>query len=343
MRFGLTHLEVTADLDPGYGEDETFIELEGDGEQPFDLVCVNPDELPKFAEAVGESFFAARPSIGVWGWETNAIPQRWAAAFELIDEIWVYSRFMAENLSRVSPVPVVPLPPPVAVPDPAGAPFRLGVPDGFLFLFVFDYLSTIQRKNPVGLVQAFQRAFAPGEGPQLLIKTINAPLRPHAEEELLWAGQERPDIHVVDCSLSVAQRDALMATCDCYVSLHRSEGFGLTLAECMALGKAVIATGYSGNIDFMTPANSYLIDYRMTRVGPGCEIYPPEGEWAEPDVDQAAELMRMIWRAPDAARSIGDRARADIAATLSPEATGRLMRARLERLAGRLELDRAIR
>jgi len=225
---------------------------------------------------------------------------------------------------------VVALPPPVQRPVEPAEPLRLGLPEGFEFLFPFDYLSTIQRKNPVGLIEAFKRAFSPDEGPQLLIKTINAPLRPLAEEEVLWAAHGRGDIHVVDCSLSDEERDGLMAGCDCYVSLHRSEGFGLTLAEAMAIGKPVIATGYSGNVDFMTAENGYLVDYEITRVGPDCEIYPADGEWAEPSIAHAAELMRRVWSNPQEAAQIGERAARDIAEQLSPEATGAPMRRRLE-------------
>jgi glycosyltransferase involved in cell wall biosynthesis len=125
---------------------------------------------------------------------------------------------------------------------------------------------------------------------------------------------------------------ALMAAGDCYVSLHRAEGFGLTMAEAMAIGKPVIGTGYSGNVDFMNSENSYLVDYEMGLVGPECEIYPPEGEWAEPSVEHAAELMRRVYENPDEAMRIGERAREDIARALSPEATGAAMRARLEEL-----------
>ena len=82
---------------------------------------------------------------------------------------------------------------------------------------------------------------------------------------------------------AASELNGLMAACDCYVSLHRSEGFGLTMAEAMAIGKPVIGTGYSGNVDFMNAENSYLVDYEIGRVGPECEIYPPEGEWAEPE------------------------------------------------------------
>jgi glycosyltransferase involved in cell wall biosynthesis len=233
----------------------------------------------------------------------------------------------------VAPVPVVSLAPPVQAPRELAAPDRLGVPEGFLFLFVFDYLSTIQRKNPVGLIEAFRRAFEPGAGPQLLLKTINAPLRPLADEEVLWAAHGRPDIHVIDRSLDREQLGGLMAACDCYVSLHRAEGFGLTMAEAMAIGKPVIATGYSGNVDFMDGENSYLVDHTITRVGPECEIYPPEGEWAEPSVEHAAELMRRIYEDREQAARVGARAAQDIARGLSPQATGAAMRARLEKLA----------
>jgi hypothetical protein len=326
----LDHLGPTR-LDGGYGR-ERFEDLVHDGRHGFEIVAVNADELPDFVGRLGEGYFEG-PRIGIWGWETNSIPARWQRAFSLVDEIWVYSRFMEENIGAVAPVPVVALAPPVQAPPLAGTSDRLGVPEGFLFLFVFDYLSTIQRKNPVGLIEAFRRAFEPGEGPRLLLKTINAPLRPLADEEVLWAAHGRPDIHVIDRSLDREQLGGLMAACDCYVSLHRAEGFGLTMAEAMAIGKPVIATGYSGNVDFMDAENSYLVDHAITRVGPECEIYPPEGEWAEPSVEHAAELMRQVYGDREQAARVGARAAQDIARVLSPQATGAAMRARLEQLA----------
>ena len=228
-------------------------------------------------ERLGEDYFHG-PRIGIWGWETDSIPERWQRAFALVREIWVYSRFMAQNIGAVAPIPVIALPPPVQPPAESAVPERLDVPgDGFLFLFVFDYLSTIQRKNPVGLIEAFKRAFAPGEGPRLLLKTINGPLRPLAEEEVLWAAHGRPDIHVIDRSLSGDELNGLMAACDCYVSLHRSEGFGLTLAEAMSIGKPTIGTGYSGNLDFMNAENSYLDRLRARPRRPGLRDLPGRG------------------------------------------------------------------
>jgi glycosyltransferase involved in cell wall biosynthesis len=149
---------------------------------------------------------------------------------------------------------------------------------------------------------------------------------------VLWAAHGRPDVHVVDRSLSGEELAGLMAACDCYASLHRAEGFGLTMAEAMAIGKPVIGTGYSGNVDFMNSENSYLVDYAIGRVGPDCEIYPPEGEWAEPDLEHAAALMRRVYEDREGAGRTGEQARADIARTLSPRATGAAMRARLEQL-----------
>jgi glycosyltransferase involved in cell wall biosynthesis len=323
----LDHVARPDDLDAAYGLQEYQ-----DGDAPAmrhgaELLCVNPDELPEFVSRVGAESLR-RPRIGVWGWEVANIPERWREALALVDEVWVYSKFMAENFAAL-PVPVRALPPPVPVAAGVVEPLRLGVPPGFLFLFVFDYMSTVQRKNPVGVIDAFKRAFAPDEGPQLLIKTINAPLRPLAEDEVLWARGGREDIHVIDCSLTAPERDALMAGCDCYVSLHRSEGFGLTIAEAMAHAKPVIATAYSGNVDFITRENAYLVDFELVVVGADCEIYPADGEWADPDLEQAARLMREVATRPAEAAAKGAQAQADIASTLSRERTGAAMRARL--------------
>jgi hypothetical protein len=165
-----------------------------------------------------------------------------------------------------------------------------------------------------------------------MLKTINGPHRREAERELREAIGDRPDIDVVDGYLEPLEKAALLARADCYVSLHRSEGFGLTLAESMALGTPVIATGYSGNTDFMTDQNSYLVDWSPSRVGPGDQIYPADGSWAEPDLDHASETMRRVWERPDEAAARVKRARADIHRLYAPEVTGATARSRLERL-----------
>ena len=134
--------------------------------------------------------------------------------------------------------------------------------------------------------------------------------------------------------LSGAELAGVMAACDCYVSLHRAEGFGLGPAEAMALGKPVIATRYSGNLDFMTDANSYLVDFTLTEIGPGCWPYPAQARWAQVDLGDAARLMREVFEDQHAARARGAAAAASVGATHSLEQSGRSMRVRLERAFG---------
>ncbi len=296
-----------------------FADLEHEGELPFNLVCVNAPELPQFVSEAGRDRFRDRYTIGVWAWETDAIPASWDSAFALVDEIWVYSRYVADLLSHSAPCPVVRVPLPIEIPQPSGDDigFALGG-DAFTFLFLFDFWSTLQRKNPLGLVRAFIRAFEPGEGPRLLLKSFNGDYKPDRLAQLRAAAGGRDDIVVVDRFVTDQQRVNLINRCDAYVSLHRSEGFGLTLGEAMALGKPVIGTGFGGNVDFMTPANSWLVDYEETLVGPEGENYPAHGTWAEPDIDHAAELMRRVWEereeAADARRARADGRRAALLA-----------------------------
>ncbi len=135
---------------------------------------------------------------------------------------------------------------------------------------------------------------------------------------------------MIDRYLTPNDNGSLTAACDCYVSLHRSEGFGLGMAEAMWHGKPVIATGYSGNLDFMTPSNSLLVDHRLVPIGPGAAPYPPEGEWAEPDVEHAATLMRGVFDDRRRAAALGRTAASEIRRTHSPDAAGALMLRRLE-------------
>jgi glycosyltransferase involved in cell wall biosynthesis len=304
-------------------------------EPTFNLVCLNGDHLMSFVHRRGERVLGGLPTIGQWGWETDVLPPSWLPAFRYVDEIWVYSTFVAQNLARLSPVPVVVVPMAITAPELGDVELPLLNDDRFTFLFMFDFFSTLRRKNPLAVVDAFTRAFAPDEGPRLLLKTLNAQSRPQAAEDLRARIAGRSDIEVLDDYLDPLQKSALLARAHCYVSLHRSEGFGLPLAESMALGTPVLATGYSGNTDFMTDQNSYLVDWSQTRVGPDCEIYPPEGTWAEPDVDHAAELMRRVWKHPEEAAAKAARAREDIARLYAPEVVGAIARERLERLRGR--------
>jgi glycosyltransferase involved in cell wall biosynthesis len=318
-----------------------------DAAYPVNLICMNADMLPEFAGQAGEEFFAGRYSIGLWFWEIARFPERWRSSFSLVDEVWAPTAHIASALEPLATVPLttvrIPVQPSALEPRSRA---ELGLPeDKFLFLVSFDYLSVFKRKNPLAAIEAFRRAFAPGEGAGLVVKCINQDRDPDAHAQLRAAVAGHPDIEVIDRYMSPQDNSSLTALCDCYVSLHRAEGFGLIPAEAMWLGKPVIATAYSGNLDFMTPSNSLLVDYRLVPVGAGADPYPPDAQWAEPDAAQASSFMRGVFDDPDRARALGARAAAEIRRTHSPEAAGRIMRRRLEaiRATGRARpgIDRA--
>ena len=199
-----------------------------------------------------------------------------------------------------------------------------------MFLFMFDFFSVFERKNPIGLIEAFCRAFRPGEGPFLVIKAINGDARLPLLEKLRAAAADRSDVIIIDKYWLAQEKNDLLGLCDCYVSLHRSEGLGLTMAEAMGLEKPVIATGYSGNLHFMTVDNSYLVDYVTQAVPVGCSPYPEGVPWADPDLDHAAECMRRVFDRPDEAVRKAQQARQDILTKHNLQTTSAVLIKRLE-------------
>ncbi len=298
--------------------------------------------LPLIAAGLGDEFFKGRQTAGLWFWEVSQFPAQWQGAFEHLDEVWVASDHIARTLRELSPVPVQTMRLPVTPEAPPQmSRTELGMPQGFCFLFVFDYRSVFKRKNPLGVVRAFCDAFEPGSGPSLVIKSIFGDEFPSERQALAAAASERPEIHLVEETIPVEAKNAMIASCDCYVSLHRSEGFGLTMAEAMYFGRPTIATAYSGNLDFMTAGNSYLVPHTMTEIGVDANPYPPDGEWAEPDLGRASSLMREVFENPKAAAERGRRGAADIRRTHSLQAAceriqARAAEARLQRLVGEL-------
>ncbi|MGZ4303484.1 MAG: glycosyltransferase family 4 protein [Solirubrobacteraceae bacterium] len=311
---------------------------------PVNLICMNADALPEFAGQVGNEFFAGRYSVGLWFWEVGLFPSRWVGSFSLLEEVWAPTEHVAAALEPVATVPAHTVRIPVQAPafEPRSRE-DLGLPeDQFVFLFSFDYLSVFKRKNPLAVIEAFARAFVPGEGAHLVLKCINHERDSPAHAELCDAAARHADITVIDRYMSPSDKNALTALCDCYVSLHRAEGFGLPMAEAMSLEKPVIATGYSGNLDFMTDSNSLLVDYQLIPIGPGAEPYPAEGEWADPDVEHASTLMRRLFDDPAGARELGARGATDIARTHSPEAAGMILHRRLESIRATGRARRAV-
>jgi glycosyltransferase involved in cell wall biosynthesis len=292
-----------------------------------EIVCVNPPELLRLSRA-GLAREQGVHRIGVWAWELDAIPERWAEAYALVDEVWVYSEYVARAL-RDAPVPVTVMPLAIDVDRLEQAAAAAPPAETFRFLFMFDLLSSLERKNPLGLIEAFRSAFEPGEGPRLLIKTSNGDNRPEQLERVRVAALGRPDVEVVDEFVDATARDALAASCGCYVSLHRAEGFGLTLAEAMAAGRPTIATGFSGNLDFTSPATTRLVDWSPALVEPGSAIYTAGARWAEPDLADAAAALRETWADRDAAWARGLAGSEQARRLLTPAAVGERIAARL--------------
>ena len=300
---------------------------------PINIVSVNADELPHFAADVGERFLETRYSIGLWAWEIEDFPSSMARSQQYLDEIWANSSFSATAIGKRVDCPVHPFPLPVSVPEMAiPARQELDLPAGFVFLFCFDFDSIFERKNPTAVIRAFRQAFPEEEGVSLRIKSINGSKAPDKLQYLRDATEGDPRISIVDGYWQSDRVRALMASCDAYLSLHRAEGFGLTMAEAMAYGRPVIATGYSGNLDFMNDDNSFLVDSRMVEIPAGCAPYPPGALWAEADIDDAARLMRQIVAAPAAAERRAARGQSDIEQHHSPSARARFVRQRIEEI-----------
>jgi glycosyltransferase involved in cell wall biosynthesis len=304
---------------------------------PVNLVCANADFMPALA-ADPLGIMRDRYSIAWWWWEVSHFPESLATSFEHVDEVWAGSTFVAEAVGASAPVPVVTMPIPVCVPDHVDGDrpgFGFGVGE-FAFLFTYDYNSVLERKNPLGLIEAFAAAFAPGSGATLTLKCINEQYRPVAHERVCAAAAQHPHVRVMTGYLSTARMNSLLASCDCYVSLHRSEGFGVTLAEAMWLGKPVIATGYSGNVDYMSSENSYLVKHSMVEIGDGADPYPPDGHWAEPDLNDAVAQMRSVFEQRDEAAARGAQAAEDVRNRYGLAAVAPMFRRRLIEIHERL-------
>ncbi|NTW38263.1 MAG: glycosyltransferase [Cellulomonadaceae bacterium] len=298
------------------------------------VICVNADLTPSIAATVPR-LTERSLRIGMWYWEVEEFPASQHAGFATVDEVWVATEFVRAAIAPHAPVPVRVMTPPLPQRRELPALDRadLGIPEGVVFLFSFDYLSTMERKNPRGVVDAYRAAFTASDGTVLVVKSINAALRPVEAERLRRHVADRADIVLLEDYLDADTRDALVALSDCYVSLHRSEGLGLTMAEAMAWGKPVVATAYSGNLQFMTEDNSLLVPWEYAPIPEGADPYPVGGRWAEPDLVVAARLLRSVVDDPAAAQARGRRAAQDIAALHSPAAAGAAMAARLSELA----------
>lgn len=331
--------DIDLDLPHGFGDLAFAGKLVEEAPYPINVVFVNPDYLGEALAAIGEAKLAGRYVVACWFWELERVPAEWLPAIAHVDEILVASEFVERAFRSVTTKPVTRVPLPVSV----GADSGLGrndfglEPDAFVFLASFDFHSWVERKNPLGAIEAFRLAFPEPSTPvRLLVKTSNGVHHPEMLARLLELARTDPRILVREGILERPHLRSLQRCCDAYVSLHRSEGFGLGLAECMALGKPVIATAWSGNCDFMSPDNSCLVSCQLVEVGQNEYLHGNGQRWAAANIAEAASHMRRIFEDRAFAAAIGARAAADIARELSPAGIAAALIARFERIAATL-------
>ena len=325
------------DIDIPHGMDDTSLDAHIGTDTPHgvNLVFVNPDYLDDAIANIGCERLAGRYTMACWFWELEKFPEEWLPALKIVDEIMVSSSFIGEAIGRITSKPILHVPLPVDEVDDSGltrADFGLEE-DAFIFLNSFDFNSFLTRKNPFAVIEAFRRAFADGRADvRLLVKSSNGHRHPDKLRELLniAAGDKR--ILVRDEVIDRSDVQALQRCADVYISLHRAEGFGLGLAECMRLGKPVIATAWSGNMEFMTSENSCLVNYRLVPVGEGEYLHHVDQRWADPDVDHAATYMRRLADDREFAARVGAQAAIDIRDKLSPHTAAERIIHRLEEL-----------
>jgi hypothetical protein len=274
---------------------------------------LNPPELPFALASLGPDRIVG-PRYGHWAWELPAAPRAWLGLASLMDEVWACSRYTAGALAgAAAPVRATPHPLVLSAYEAAKPARRT---HAFQAVTLFDFNSAMVRKNPQGAIAAFARAFGDDPTARLTVKTQNGGLYPELLASLR-AGAPA-NVEIVDEVWPYAKVLSLIAGSDALISLHRAEGFGLTLAEAMALGAPTVATAFSGNVDFMDEACALMVPARMTPVDDPQGVY--QGQvWAEPDVEAAARSLRRLRADPALGPRLAAAARHRIKAQLSPE------------------------
>ncbi len=291
---------------------------------------VNPDVLAQALAPFARAELTPRARIGYWTWELERAPRAWADCAARMHALWAPSRFAADALANTFGRAAEVVPHPVALhapaapsqADKAAARARLGLgEDDFVAAFDFSFASSMARKNPIAAITAFRAAFSGvgGRTRRLLVRARDGALFPRAHETLARAIGAAGDVRLLRPAHDDPQEyDDLLAACDVYLSLHRSEGFGLNLAEAMARARPVIATAWSGNVDFMNETCALLVPARLVPVIDADGVYRMRGaRWAEPDLDAAIAHLRRLDQTPDFAAEIGARARAAVIENLS--------------------------
>ena len=264
---------------------------------PINIVCLTALEHLRLYAEQGVALFKNHYTIGYWPWELQNWPANWQHCFSLVDEVWASSQHTWQAAQKVSPVPVYIMPMAVAIPKVKRYTRKqwLLPETDYLFVFSFDGNSSLARKNPLGVIEAFNWAFPNGhEAVGLVIKCMRPDAKNPAWQRILKLAATDSRIQIIDQMLSKPEVLGLYKVCDCFVSLHRAEGFGRGIAEALLLGLKVIATDHGGNVDFCLPESAYLVCSKLCKVGKKDYVEATGQFWAEPDLANAASHMQNL-------------------------------------------------
>lgn len=308
---------------------ETAIQVSKKG---INIIQINPDNLYDFFLKFDVQLLKESYNVAFWAWESEDFPQEYAKFFSYFDEVWTPSAYCQKVIAKKSHIPVLCMPHAVVL-EKSSANFSevrktiLGNREHtFMFSFFFDYKSQIVRKNILGLIRSFRLAFGDmNEHVTLLLKTF--PSKHHLDDRasiLAEIGEDKSIILFEEHLERNVLHHLLQAT-DCYISLHHAEGFGLTMAEAMALGKPVIATAYSGNMEYMNANNALLVDFNMISLDKSVGPFLEGTRWAKPDEAHAAQCMVKVFSDSHFYETIAENAQRDITQSLNFRTVGNLM------------------
>lgn len=319
---------------PHSHSNNTFTDFSNGFKYDINLIQVSPAEVPnllKSREAIG---LKGKYNILFVAWESEIFPIEYIENISFFDEIWVPSKFCQESLSKNAKVPVINIPHPIEITlESTNDSDAINFFDKtkFNYLFVFDYNSSLERKNTINLIKAFKNCYsANDENVMLSIKTSKSNRFVEEKNQLLNEIGIWKNIKIIEKIFDKNSLNTIISNCDCYVSLHRSEGFGLTMAEAMYFGKPVIATGYSGNLEFMDFQNSLLVNYDLTTNFSSDINYEKGVIWANPDINHASHLIKKVFENKIIRDRIGVSGKKTVDTKLSFEKIGWLMKNRLE-------------
>lgn len=318
--------------------DNTFTKFAEKAEYPINLIQISPsEEVFNFFSHFDFSFFQGKYNILYMAWESETIPESYIAHINLFDEIWTPSEYCKKCIEKYVSLPVIVIPHPVQFPlnEPEDKSVEdIFDEDKFNFLFIFDYNSSLERKNVLNLIKAFRKTFDTTENNAFLtIKTSLSTRFSKEKKQILDAIGSSEKIKIVEKIFDKNSLNNLINHCDCYISLHRAEGFGLTMAEAMFLGKPVIATGYSGNLEFMNSENSFLVHAQKVNSQSAVINYDSNTIWSEPDLQQAEEYLKIVFSNKELLTSTALKGYVTVHEKLSFQHIGQLIKQRLEIIA----------